>query len=715
MHLRRRRSFLFKTISLLLLQAILILIVITPGFGAVKKMNVLLVTIDTLRADHLGVYSGKTGLTPEIDEWAQKAVVFKRAFAQATTTLPAHASILLGVTPLFHGVHENGTFYIQDELLTLAEHLQQHGWMTGAFVGAYPLDSRFGLDQGFAVYDDEYGSQNFDNHDYVERRAEVVVDKALSWLAKANEPWFLWIHCYDPHQPYEPPAPFSHKFPSSPYAGEVAYVSYQLGRLFSWLNRSGFTDDTIVILTGDHGEGLGDHGERTHGYFAYNSTLWIPLIIYAPGVKPHQVESFVSHQDIFPTVCDLLELPIPADVQGKSLKTGLKGRKIKESIIYFESLYPYYSRGWAPLRGLIIDHQKYIDSPIPELYDLNNDFHEEKNIITASRWTDLRKKLEDYKRKNSSSLAEGAEFKKKDPEVSRRLRSLGYLAQGSSPPSINFSAANDVKTMLPFENRIEEAWQMANKGQIEEAISILNQVRKAKPELDATYTRLSLLYKKQGQLEEALRVLEQGREALPLSYEIFSNYVSLLLDLRRYQEVVQVINSSSLRQSKSDPELWNYLGVAYGHLGEFESAVKAYDLALSLDSDYPVAAANRGVAATFLYRQTGKEEWFDLAHDSFDLAIKADKNFVTAYNGLAFLYHLAGDRQRAIEAWEKAVGINPDFGPALYNLGLAYLQQGQKDKALSWFLNYKEKFFDSLRQEEKKKLEELINQCQSKK
>lgn len=715
MSLLLKRFFFFKSISFILFRATLILGIITSGFSAPQKMNVLLVTIDTLRADHLGVYGGLEGLTPEIDDWAQKAVVFNRAFAHATTTLPAHASILLGVTPLYHGVHENGTFYVQDKLLTLAEYLRQHGWMTGAFIGAYPLDSRFGLAQGFEVYDDEYGSQNFDEHNYVERKAEVVVDRALSWLAKAREPWFLWIHCYDPHEPYEPPAPFNQKFSSSLYAGEVAYVSYQLRRLFSWLNKSGLTEDTIVILTGDHGEGLGDHGERTHGYFAYNSTLWIPLIIYAPGVKPHRVESFVSHQDIFPTVCDLLKLPTPAAVQGKSLKAGLEGRNIKENVIYFESLYPYYSRGWAPLSGLIIDHYKYIDSPIPELYNLDDDFREEKNIITASRWTDLRNKQENFKKKNSSPWATQAEFQKRDPEISRRLRSLGYLAQGSTSPSTQFSAANDVKTMLPFENRTEKAMQMARKGLVDQAISILDQVMKEKPDLDVTYTRLALLYKKQGRLKEALRVLEEGRKSLPLSYEIFSNYVSLLLDLRRYRDVVQVINSSSLRQSTSDPELWNYLGVAYGHLGEFESAVKAYNLALNLDSDYPVAAANRGVAATFLFRQTGQDEWFNLAKESFSRAIKADNRFVAAYNGLAFLYQLTGNKQMAIDAWEKAVSINPDFGPALYNLGLAYLEQGQRDKALTWFLTYKEKFFDSLREEEKRKLEELIKQCQSKK
>ncbi|MCD6193506.1 MAG: sulfatase-like hydrolase/transferase [Candidatus Aminicenantes bacterium] len=679
-----------------------------------RQLNVLLITIDTLRADHLGVYGGPSNLTPEIDRWAAGGVIFNRAFAHATTTLPAHASILLGATPLYHGVHENGTFYVQENYISLAEHLQSAGWSTAAFVGAYPLDARFGLDQGFEIYDDQYGSQDFDHHDYVERPAEAVIDRALAWVKSASQPWFLWIHCYDPHAPYEPPPPYNQLYQASPYKGEVAYVSTQVGRLHDWLTKQNLEDKTIVILTGDHGEGLGDHGERTHGYFAYNSTLWVPLIISSPGSKHHRVENYVSHQDIFPTVCDLLDLKVPRQVQGQSLRPALQGKKIKERTIYFESLYPYYSRGWAPLRGLIINHHKYIDSPIPELYDLEADFREEKNLITSSSWTHWKEKLDEFQKKNRYPQAEKAYSQELTPEIYRRLKSLGYVSSGRRPQALPISPATDIKTMLFYENQVEDAWRLAQAGQVEKALKLLKQVRDKKPELDIAYTRLASLYKQQGLTQKALEILETGRERLPSNYEIFSAYVSLLLELGHFGEVIQAIKSSSLRPLQFDPEMWNYLGVAYGHLGEFEEAIKAYDLALKLDPDYPVAAANRGLAAALLYRRSRQRDWFNEAERSFRLALEADENLVSAYNGLAFLYQLNGDYSRAIDEWEKAVQIDPHFGLALYNLGLAYLHQGRKDKALTCFLNYKKQFFNSLTQEEKIKLEELINQCQQK-
>ena len=202
------------------------------------------------------------------------------------------------------------------------------------------------------------------------------MEKALAWLGERKAPWFLWVHCFDPHQRYEPPEPFLSRFKDNPYNGEVAYVDSALGRLFDGLRRKGWEDDTIVILTGDHGESLGEHGESTHGYFAYNSTLWIPLIIAAPGTKAGESRETVCHVDIFPTVCDLLGVAKPRSLQGVSLLPALKGKTLASREIYFESLYPHFSRGWAPLRGIISGRQKYFDSPIPELYDIDKDFGE---------------------------------------------------------------------------------------------------------------------------------------------------------------------------------------------------------------------------------------------------------------------------------------------------------------------------------------------------
>jgi len=347
--------------------------------GNEAKQNVLMITIDTLRADRLSCYGNQDLKTPNIDMLAERGVLFSRAFGNTSTTLPSHANIFLGTTPNFHGVHENLNFIVNQDLLTLTERLKANGYSTGAFVGAYPLDSRFGLSQGFDVYDDQYQRDHSANLSSLERKAEIVVGAALDWLQVQKQPWFLWIHCWDPHNPYDPPEPFKTQYQERLYDGEIAYVDMALGVLLDYLGENDLFDSTLIIFTGDHGESLGQHGEETHGYFAYNSTLWIPLIISFPETVQGRSEDYVSHIDIFPTVCDILGIEKPSFLQGISLFPTLKGKKLPERQIYFESLYPYYSRGWAPLKGFIFKKKKFIDCPLLEFYDLGNDFNEKKS------------------------------------------------------------------------------------------------------------------------------------------------------------------------------------------------------------------------------------------------------------------------------------------------------------------------------------------------
>ena len=392
-------------------------------------MNFLLITIDTLRADRLSCYSTEHLETPNIDSLGEKGVLFTKAFAHTSTTLPSHANILLGTVPLNHGVHDNSNFVVEKEFLTLAGHLKSFGYSTGAFVGAYPLDSRFGLTQGFDVYDDDYGSQNFQEPSYVERRAEVVIDSALKWQERQESPWFLWVHCFDPHFPYESPEPFRTQYKETPYNGEVAYVDSILGKLFDYLKENNFFSDTMIIVTGDHGESLGEHGEITHGYFAYNSTIWIPLIIYIPGVKNGHVEQIVSHIDIFPTVCDVLRIEKPSFLQGISLLPAIQGKKLPKRSIYFESMYPYYSRAWGPIRGIISGDEKYIDSPIPELYDLDKDFDELKNLAETKSLENYKKQLARIIKDQSFHGVEPGVRKKIDRKSLEKLKSLGYISR----------------------------------------------------------------------------------------------------------------------------------------------------------------------------------------------------------------------------------------------------------------------------------------------
>jgi arylsulfatase A-like enzyme len=288
--------------------------------------NVLLITIDTLRADRLSCYSTKHVPTPNIDSLAKEGVLFSRAFANTSTTLPSHTNILSGVSPLYHGVHDNLHFVVREDLLTLAEHLKANGYATAAYVGAYPLDSRFGLDQGFDIYDDEYPHRYDQGLSSLERRAEDVVAKAVEGLKRLNSPWFVWLHCYDPYLPYDPPEPFNSRFNNNPYDGEVAYVDSVLGKLMGYLKAQNLFDETMIIFTGDHGESLGQHGEMSHGFYAYNTTIWVPFIINVPGSDARRVQQNVSHLDIFPTVCDFVGIKKPSYLQGFSLLPALEGK-----------------------------------------------------------------------------------------------------------------------------------------------------------------------------------------------------------------------------------------------------------------------------------------------------------------------------------------------------------------------------------------------------
>lgn len=474
-----------------------------------RRLNVLLITIDTLRPDRLSCYDGRFVKTPQIDGLGESGVIFTRAYAHNPETLPSHANILLGVTALTHGVHDNVNFVVRPEFLNLATYLKDHGYSTGAVIGAFPLDSRFGLTPGFDLYDDNYGVQALEQFVYAERRAEVVVALARDWLEGRKEPWFLWVHCFDPHQPYDPPEPFKTQYKRDRYSGEVAYVDQELGKLFSCLKEKNLKDKTIIILTADHGESLGEHGEITHGYFGYNATLWVPLLINAPGVKPGRVEQEVCHIDIFPTVCDLLGLDKPPSLQGLSLVPAMQGKTLLRRPIYFESLMAYYSRGWAPLRGFIEGGKKFLDSPLPELYDLDKDFSEKNNLAPGTKLDEFKRTLAEVI-KRQSVPSEQAARRTPDPETREKLQSLGYISSLQVPPKKTFTVRDDLKTLLPFQSRWQQATLLYQAGQTEEAIAMMKQIIAERKDFDVAYTHLANYYKAQNKIGEAVDILREG-------------------------------------------------------------------------------------------------------------------------------------------------------------------------------------------------------------
>lgn len=675
-----------------------------------KPYNILLITIDTLRFDRLGVNSDKFVKTPNIDSLAKNSFQFKRAFTHDPITLPSHTNILTGTTPLYHGISDNSGFILKKRFLTLAEHLKNSGYVTGAFVGSYPLDSRFGLNQGFDVYDDNYGTHNALELFFVERKAEKVIDPAIKWIDPKSEKWFCWIHLFDPHQPYLPPSPFKEEYSQDLYSGEVAYVDSQLGRLFDFLKGRKDYDRTVVILTADHGEALGEKGEKTHAYFAYNGTIHIPLIIRIPGSFSKIIKRNVATTDIFPTVCDLTGIKIPDFIQGKSLVPLIEGKDFPERYIYFESLSPYLNRGWAPLHGFIKGDGKFIDQPIREFYDLKTDMKEEHNIISEQNSGNLKYELTKLMEKLTNPDRE-KRSEKMDRETAQKLKSLGYFSGTSGSKKKVFTKDDDLKTLIPLQNKMLDALADYQSGDFEEAIKILKGIIDKSPGFLSIYTHLANIYKETGRIGDAISILDKGIKNNPGELSLLSKMGIFLVEANRPARAIEVL-TQCVKLRDYDPEYFNYLGVAYYKSGKFREALENFNKALELDDNYASAFNNIGSLYLSLFRNTKDERAFNMAIENFNKAIKIDGKLSSALNGLGAARYFKNDIEGAIAEWGRAIDVKPDFIDPYFSIGIASLKIGDKTTASRYFRLIKEKFYSKLPQGEKNRLERLIRESE---
>lgn len=677
-----------------------------------ENLNVLLITIDTIRPDRLSCYSTKHLKTPHIEAFASKSVVFDRAFAHNPTTLPSHVNILLGTTPLHHGVHANANFKVADDFLTLAEYLKQKGYATGAFIGAFPLDSRFGLSQGFDVYDESYPSGPSNAFAAPERRAEEVIESAIDWLASQRSKWFSWIHLWDPHTMYSPPEPYLTQFKDDLYSGEVAYVDSELGKLFDYLENRGFLENTVIILTGDHGEALSEHGELTHSYFAYNSTIWVPLVIAAPGLDPGRIADYVCHIDIFPTVCDLLQINKPSFLQGVSLYPLFSGKKIKKRQIYIESLDPYYNSGAAPLRGFIEENKKFLDSPLPEYYDLDTDFSEENNIVQKIDLEKHQKKLKDLMDKFSTSQTETYPSKI-DREALDKLRSLGYISSTSSTVKKDYGPEHDLKTLLPYQQKLDEAIVLYDNGRMDESIGLLEGIIREKKDMAPAYLTLFPIYKTQGMPEKSLELLEKGSEHNPENYDILSAYGMLLVEAGEWEKGIEVLETG-LALVDFDPMAWDLLGFAYWRKGDEQKALEYYRQSLAVDDTYAATYSNLGGLYFSKFSYSRKKSDYLQAMEYFKKAIEYDPELTLAYKWLGVGYRLVGRVDAAITVWEKALELDPTDAQIVLDLGKAHLDKNNKAVALKYLEQYLGLRKDTLSPEERREIESLIRKCKQK-
>ena len=642
-------------------------------------LNLLIITIDTLRADHLGIYGYDKIKTPHIDNLGEKGVLFSNAYCHVPLTLPSHCSIFTGTLPLFHGVRDNG-FRLPSFNLTLAEIFKKHGYQTAAFVGAFPLDSRFGLDRGFEVYDDLYGSKNVVRDlSFIERKAEDVNKKVLAWIDSNNQQKFLlWVHYFDPHAPYEPPPPYNEEYHGREYDGEIAYTDSAIGELLAKLDQLKLIEKTLVILASDHGEGLGDHNEATHGIFVYDSTLRVPLIFYNPKFLPRGqiISDQVGLIDLMPTILDLMGLPQGPNMQGRSLSSEIwKGKSLLNQFCYIESVAAMMDRNWAPLQGVRTKEWKYIDAPIPELYDLKNDPEENNNVIEDSQEIaqSMRKILHDMINRHSSPLSSRLLETKRDEETVNKLRALGYISGRTAKIETD---RPDPKTMIVVDNLFNEAIIASETGKLEIARQLYEKLLQKQANFIIGYEYAAYNYYKMGRLKEALSLLEKAVQLNLTNPSLLARLGLYYQESERLEESIKILRD--LVQKEADyAEAHNYLGVSYFKSGQLMKAVDSFKKAVSLDNNYAMAMNNLGNC--FLAQKE-----YELAEREYQKAISVDDHLASAYNGLGVVYYRQRLVEKALLYWEESLKIDPHQADTLYNLGRAYLRLGRKHKSLQF-------------------------------
>jgi arylsulfatase A-like enzyme/Flp pilus assembly protein TadD len=681
----------------------------------IPHQNVLLITVDTLRADALSCYGGPAA-TPALDRLAAEGVRFSFAHAHAVTTLSSHTSILTGTYPFQHGVRDNSGYRLAPGARTAATLLKSAGYATAAFVGAFPVHSRFGLNQGFDRYDDRFGDTRAPAEFVMpERPGSEVVRLARSWIAergsgraggsglpseaRSNEPrakvgWFVWVHLFDPHAPYKPPAPFDAQYAAQPYYGEVAAADAALAPLLDELR--GSAQPTLVIVTGDHGESLGEHGEMSHGTFAYEATLRVPLIVaemggtQSPRSPQSQTDSFLArfaafafrtsvqpevsavaarHVDILPTILDAVGQTVPADLPGRSLLPATERRAgAAPRTSYFEAMGAMLNRGWAPLSGVLVDRDKFIDLPIAERYDLAHDAAENTNLLGRDGERDraLTATLRGF-----NAVPPGAR-RTEDPDAAARLRALGYVA-GSAPAKARYTEADDPKRLVDLDQAMHHAVDAFAARRFDEAVAIYQSVIERRPDMSLAYRHLAFVEWQRGNPNGAVAVLQRAVAAGISQPSVIAQLGGYLADTGRVAESIRLLEPLA-RDRGADAETLNALGIAYIRDGRRADAARTFERVLAIDPDSSVPLENLGVMAL---------ERNDLAaaRRYFERAVAADPRSSRAHGGLGVVSLRDGRGAAAIDEWKQAVQLDPRNFDAVYNAGTTLAREGRFEEA----------------------------------
>jgi arylsulfatase A-like enzyme/tetratricopeptide (TPR) repeat protein len=645
-----------------------------PSFAITRRTdrNVLLVTIDTLRADALASYGGRAS-TPRLDALAAHGARFTFAHAHAVVTLPSHASLLTGTYPYEHGVRDNNGYRVGRDQATLATRLRAEGFATGAFVGGFPLDQRFGLNTGFDAYDDRIGEVgNTVDFALPERRADVVVGAALAWMGAQQGKWFGWVHVFDPHAPYQPPEEFARRYPSDPYAGEVAWTDHALGPLFDRL--ATLQRPTLVIVTADHGESLGDHGELTHGIFAYESTLRVPLLIAEiggtlPQGKGVAIDAPVRHVDVVPTVLDAIGANAGPPLSGVSLVDLVSRQNGDDRPSYFEAMTANLSRGWAPLRGVIVGRDKYIDLPIQELYTLSTDPQESQNVASARR--DRVEVLLNALR--SFNVAPPALPGEETSAVRDRLRALGYVGGSPVAPRDHYSDKDDPKQLIDIDALLHRAGDLYQRGSLKEAAVMFQQAIDRRPDTADAYRYLAFVYWQAGRPKDAIQTLETALKNGVTHRDVRVKLGIYLAQTGSAERAIQLLDGLA----GDDIEALNALGIAFGQARRTADALRTFKRALEVDPTSGLAWQNIGTVEL----RAGDRK---AAEGSLRRALAIDDSLPGAYTTLGVILSETDRKPEAIDMWKRAVALDPAEYDSLYNLTVTLIELGRRDEARSF-------------------------------
>jgi arylsulfatase A-like enzyme/Flp pilus assembly protein TadD len=608
--------------------------------------NVVVITIDTLRADHLGCYGYKLIRTPKIDALAADGVRFERAYTPVPVTLPAHTVIFTGTYPLLSGMHDFAANSLNPTQPTLASVLKEQGYTTGAVIGSAVLDSRFGLNHGFDFYYDHFDFNRLQesNLDEMKRPGNVVADVALDWLGKNyGKKFFLWMHLYDPHYPYRPPPPYSEEYKARLYDGEIAFADAQVGRLIAFLKDRDLYRNTLIVLTGDHGESLGEHREKTHGFFIYNATLHVPVIFHLPGsVSAKSVSNLVNLADLMPTVLQVLKVAVPSQVQGRNLLPLMTPKKEDESgSLYAETFLPRLHFNWSELRSLETENYHFIDAPKPELYDLAKDPDETQNLFPQKKALaeEMRARLAALIRQYSAGQ-ELAEKTGLDPALMERLKSLGYAGfSGGGSPTITGPNLPDPKDRIQVYELFSDAMADSQHGRYSESTEKLNAALQTEPDSVPAHYLLGLNYYRMREFPKAVEEL---------------------------QRVLQLSPDYALAAFQ--------LGLAYARTGDFDHAIQTLKRALELDSTNFSAAYNLGAA----YLQ---KKMLPQATAAFRQSITIAPEYAPSHRALGEILLYEGQIDDALMELRRAAELAPQDPGTHVALAKALSAKGMNDEA----------------------------------